>query len=85
MCLLFHSLHLTILTLQHLKNQKTENMKKADPVVHFEMPAEDRVRMAKFYTEVFGWQTQLLGEDMGNYVTVATTETDENGRARKIS
>ena len=35
------------------------------PVVHFEMPAEDRKRMAGFYSDVFGWQTQLLGEDMG--------------------
>jgi len=57
-------------------------MKKIDPVVHFEMPAEDRIRMANFYTEVFGWQAQLLGEDMGNYVTVATSETDENGRPK---
>jgi predicted enzyme related to lactoylglutathione lyase len=55
-------------------------MKKMNPVVHFEMPAEDRDRMAKFYTEVFGWKTQLFGPEMGNYVTVATTETDENGR-----
>ncbi len=53
-------------------------MKKKDPVVHFEMPAEDRERMAGFYSTVFGWETNLLGEDMGNYVTVSTTETDEN-------
>jgi predicted enzyme related to lactoylglutathione lyase len=46
------------------------------------MPAEDRKRMADFYTHVFGWQTQLLGEEMGNYVTVATTETDEKGRPK---
>ena len=55
-------------------------MKKMNPVVHFEMPAEDRKRMADFYSEVFGWQTQLLGEEMGNYVTVTTSGTDENGR-----
>jgi predicted enzyme related to lactoylglutathione lyase len=53
-------------------------MKKMNPVVHFEMPAEDRKRMSDFYSNVFGWQTQMLGEEMGNYVTVATTETDEN-------
>ncbi len=57
-------------------------MKKMDPVVHFEMPAEDRKRMADFYSAVFGWQTQLMGEDMGNYVTVSTSETDENGRPK---
>jgi predicted enzyme related to lactoylglutathione lyase len=52
---------------------------KMDPVVHFEMPAEDRARMARFYTSAFGWQTQLLGPDMGDYVLVSTTESDENG------
>jgi predicted enzyme related to lactoylglutathione lyase len=49
------------------------------PVVHFEMPADDRKRMAEFYTKVFGWQTHLLGPEMGDYVTVATTESDDNG------
>jgi predicted enzyme related to lactoylglutathione lyase len=57
-------------------------MKKMNPVVHFEMPAEERKRMADFYTNVFGWKTKMLGEDMGNYVTVATTEIDENGRPK---
>jgi predicted enzyme related to lactoylglutathione lyase len=57
-------------------------MKKMNPVVHFEMPANDRKRMADFYSDVFGWQAQMLGEDMGNYVTVATAETDEMGRPK---
>lgn len=48
-------------------------------VVHFEMPFDNRVRMAKFYESVFGWQTQMLGEDMGNYVLATTTETGETG------
>jgi hypothetical protein len=30
--------------------------------------------MAKFYRDAFGWQTRLLGEEMGNYVLVTTTE-----------
>jgi uncharacterized protein len=55
-------------------------MKKINPVVHFEMPFADRNRMADFYSAVFGWETQLMGEEMGNYVTVATTECDGNGR-----
>jgi hypothetical protein len=50
-----------------------------NPVVHFEMPYDNRVRMAKFYKSVFGWQTQMLGEDMGNYVLATTTETGESG------
>lgn len=53
-------------------------MKKMNPVVHFEMPAEDRQRMADFYTNVFGWKAQMFGEEMGNYVTVSTCELDEN-------
>jgi predicted enzyme related to lactoylglutathione lyase len=57
-------------------------LKIMNPVVHFEMPAGDNKRMADFYTRVFGWQTQQLGEEMGNYVTVSTTETDENGRPK---
>ncbi len=55
-------------------------MKKMDPVVHFEMPAQDRVRMADFYTRTFGWEAKLLGEDMGNYVTVTTSPADDKGR-----
>ena len=50
-----------------------------NPVVHFEMPAEDRKRMADFYTKVFGCKTEQLGEDMGNYVLATTTESDEKG------
>ena len=51
-----------------------------NPIVHFELPAKDRKRMADFYSGVFGWKAQMLGEEMGNYVTVSTTETDETGR-----
>src|SRR5579884_2602043 len=51
-----------------------------DPVVHFEMPAEDRKRMANFYSKVFGWKTELMGPEMGEYVLVSTTETGKDGR-----
>jgi uncharacterized protein len=58
--------------------------RKADPVVHFEMPAEDRKRMAKFYTTTFGWKTQMLGKDMGNYVLASTTnDVDKSGKPRQ--
>ena len=52
---------------------------KMSPVVHFEMPYDNRARMAKFYESVFGWQTRMLGQDMGNYVLATTTETGESG------
>src|SRR5262245_43131199 len=48
-------------------------------VVHFEMPFDDRDRMAKFYETAFGWHTQKLGEDMGQYVVATTTESDDSG------
>ncbi len=54
-----------------------------NPVVHFEMPAEDRNRMANFYSTAFGWKTNIMGEDMGNYTLVTTTETDEKGMPKK--
>ena len=47
-----------------------------NPVVHFEMPYEDRQRMAAFYSSVFGWKLQMLGEEMGGYVLATTTEQD---------
>jgi predicted enzyme related to lactoylglutathione lyase len=53
-----------------------------DPVVHFEMPAEDKKRMADFYTNVFGWKTQMLGSEMDDYVLATTTEPDETGRPK---
>src|SRR5579859_521860 len=49
------------------------------PVVHFELPADDRKRMADFYAKTFGWQTQMLGPEMSDYVVVTTTESDDNG------
>jgi len=56
---------------------------KMNPVVHFEMPAEDGKRMADFYTKVFGWRTQMLGPEMDDYVLAFTTEPDENGRPKE--
>lgn len=54
-------------------------MNQKNPVVHFEMPADDSKRMSEFYTKAFGWKTMDLGEQMQNYVLVTTTDTDENG------
>jgi predicted enzyme related to lactoylglutathione lyase len=53
-----------------------------NPVVHFEMPAEDKKRMADFYTNVFGWKTQMLGSEMGDYVLATTTEVGKDGRPK---
>jgi predicted enzyme related to lactoylglutathione lyase len=53
-----------------------------NPVVHFEMPAEDRARMRNFYESTFGWRTEQLGPEMHDYVLVETTETDTNRRPK---
>lgn len=53
-----------------------------NPVVHFEMPFDDRSRMAGFYEKAFGWRTQVLGAEMGDYVVATTTETDAGGPMR---
>jgi predicted enzyme related to lactoylglutathione lyase len=58
-------------------------MKKKNPVVHFELPADDRQKLASFYSDVFGWDTTFLGEEMGNYVTVKTAETDQNNMIKQ--
>lgn len=55
---------------------------KMNPVVHFELPAEDRKRMAAFYTKAFGWKADQMGADMGNYVVVTTTESGKDGRPK---
>ncbi|MEK6909234.1 MAG: VOC family protein [Nanoarchaeota archaeon] len=52
-------------------------MVKMNSVVHFEMPAKDMNRMMEFYSKVFGWKTNMLGDEMGNYVLATTTEIDE--------
>lgn len=52
-------------------------------VVHFEMPYDNPDRMAKFYHSAFGWQTQTMGEKMGNYVLATTTETDAERKPKQ--
>lgn len=53
-----------------------------NPVVHFEMGANDKERMKKFYSTVFGWEMQQMGPEMGNYTVVNTTPTDEKGMTK---
>lgn len=52
---------------------------KRHPVVHFEMPADDKDRVSKFYSEAFGWDMNKLGPEMNEYVLATTTETDKEG------
>jgi uncharacterized protein len=54
-----------------------------NPVVQFEMPYEDKERVARFYSEAFGWKLDQLGEDKANYVVAQTTENDEYNVAKE--
>ncbi|MBI2027970.1 MAG: VOC family protein [Candidatus Levybacteria bacterium] len=53
-----------------------------NPVVHFEMPAKDKKRTADFYSKVFGWKLNQLGQEMGQYLLATTAETDNNGMVK---
>jgi uncharacterized protein len=55
-----------------------------DPVTHFEMPATDKKRAAKFYSSVFGWQMQQLGPEMGEYMTAGTVEVDADRMPKQV-
>ena len=58
-------------------NCENKTTPKMNPVVHFEMPYENKDRVVNFYTNVFGWNMKKFGPEMGDYVTAATTETDD--------
>lgn len=63
---------------------KNSTPRKTDPVVHFEMPAEDSKRMSKFYSAAFGWKTETMGKEMGYYVLATTApEVDKIGIPKK--
>lgn len=53
------------------------------PVVHFEMPARDRARVAAFYAGAFGWELQQMGEEMGNYLLATTASADVPGASHR--
>jgi uncharacterized protein len=51
-------------------------------ISHFEIPARDLVRAARFYREVFGWQVEPLRWEGHPYFTVrgASGEASPSGR-----
>ncbi len=55
-----------------------------DPIVHFEIPADDMTRANKFYSGVFGWKFQDWTMPDGTvHVGIHTTEIDEQTRQPK--
>lgn len=55
---------------------------KMDPVIHFEIPANNTKSLQDFYGQAFGWQTTSLDPD-GNFVMAFTEETDGETRLPK--
>jgi len=58
-------------------------MNNMNPVVHFEMPYQDKKRMSDFYSKTFGWKAEMLGPEMGEYVVMTTSEMDEKTKFPK--
>lgn len=55
-----------------------------DPVIHFEIPADESERARRFYERAFGWKTIPLGPEMGDYVLAFSTESDAETRIPKV-
>ncbi len=55
-----------------------------NPIVHFEVPADDVERAQSFYRETFGWEFHKFDMPSGQtYYGVTTTEVDEKMRPKK--
>ena len=55
-----------------------------NPVVHFEIPADDMERLMRFYTDLFGWRMEAApGMDDFAMVTTMTDGAGINGAIMK--
>ena len=55
-----------------------------NPIVHFEIPADDVERASNFYRQTFGWQINKFDLPAGEaYYGVRTTEVDDKQRPVK--
>lgn len=52
-----------------------------NPIVHFELPADNLDRAQAFYKDVFGWQVNAVPEF--NYALVQTTEVGDDQLPKK--
>jgi uncharacterized protein len=62
---------------RYLKNKNRELLSMSR-VIHFEIPAEEPERAAKFYKDVFGWKIEKW-EGPFDYWLITTGEEDEPG------
>ena len=49
-----------------------------NPIVHFEIPADNVERAKKFYEKTFGWSIEKFEMPGGDYWIVRTVEVDKN-------
>lgn len=54
-----------------------------NPIVHFEIPADDVERAKEFYEDTFGWKFDKFQLPEGDYWLVTTTEVDNKMRPTK--
>jgi predicted enzyme related to lactoylglutathione lyase len=65
------------------KKSKKSHKNGMAPVVFFEMPMDNKKRVTKFYTKVFGWKTKPSENSLGEYVIANTSNVDKKGRPKK--
>lgn len=53
-----------------------------NPVVHFEIVANDVTRAQKFYQDLFGWNIQKVPMPGMDYYMITTTESDAQGMSK---
>ncbi|MBI5389783.1 hypothetical protein HZB01_05395 [Candidatus Woesearchaeota archaeon] len=56
----------------------------ADPIVHFEIPADNVKRAKKFYEKIFGWEITRYSFPGGGYWIVRTTEVDKDRMPKRV-
>lgn len=54
-----------------------------DPVVHFEVPYDDKARAKDFYSSVFGWTNKDWNDGEMEYVISHSCETDADNMTKE--
>ncbi|HLD97427.1 MAG TPA: VOC family protein [Candidatus Nanoarchaeia archaeon] len=54
-----------------------------NPIVHFEIPAEDVQRAKKFYEKTFGWKIEKFQLPEDEYWAVYTTEVGSDMKPKE--
>lgn len=68
---------------QRDKKHSGSAVAKMNPVVHFEIPMENPVRVSEFYNKAFGWNTIQLGEEFDGYIQAQSGKTKKDGMLKE--